>query len=294
MNNSLPDNHIFRRLSQSRANLQQAVALGDGVGVAIWSNNQDENTYLGPEHHTLSCYLDGGLKCQRLVGRQVVRGGAPGRICLMPAGHQSHWQINSPLSFLHLYFDQQHLKRLAERISDRDSRTLELQDLTFVDDSWIHTLCRQLMLPLNWQDNADRLALSSAGEMLMLHLLKHYSSDFQPPAEIRGGLAPYQCSRVQDYIEANLEQPLLLSELAAVTGLSEYHFARMFKKSTGQSPHQYVLERRLARAHNLLCDNEKSVSEIALRCGFSSQSHLNQRFKTRYAMTPGQLRRALG
>ncbi|MBF3245739.1 helix-turn-helix transcriptional regulator, partial [Pseudomonas aeruginosa] len=99
--------------------------------------------------------------------------------------------------------------------------------------------------------------------------------------------------RLADYIESHLEQPLELGSLAELAALSEYHFARMFRVSFGLPPHRYVLERRLARARDLLAYSAQSLQEVSLACGFASPSHFNRRFREAHGATPGQYRAAL-
>ncbi len=94
-------------------------------------------------------------------------------------------------------------------------------------------------------------------------------------------------------MESRLGDPLTLDELAAEAGLSEFHFARMFRQSEGMAPHQYVLKRRLARAEEMLRHSSLAITEIALMCGFSSASHFSHSFKSERGMTPSALRRTL-
>jgi AraC family transcriptional regulator len=75
-------------------------------------------------------------------------------------------------------------------------------------------------------------------------------------------------------------------ELAAVAALSEFHFARMFKQSTGESPHAYVLRRRIERAKCLIAAHRLPLSRIASACGFASQSHFSARFREIAGVTP--------
>lgn len=109
---------------------------------------------------------------------------------------------------------------------------------------------------------------------------------------VRGGLAPSVLQRSKMQIEAHLDQPLTLQTLAAEAGLSEFHFARMFRQSVGMAPHQYVLKHRLARAEALVRHGTQPITDIALACGFSSASHLSHQFKKEYGMTPSALRLA--
>jgi AraC family transcriptional regulator len=95
---------------------------------------------------------------------------------------------------------------------------------------------------------------------------------------------------VLDHIEAHLARNLTLGELARQAGLSAFHFARSFKAAVGRSPHAYLNDRRIERARTLLARSEPSLVEIALSCGYSSQSHLTRAFKLATGMTPGAYR----
>jgi AraC family transcriptional regulator len=92
---------------------------------------------------------------------------------------------------------------------------------------------------------------------------------------------------VQEYVAAHLAGDLRLADLAAVANLSQYHFARQFRRSTGESLHQYVVARRLEAAWRLLEQGRNSVVEVAGLTGFADQSHLHRLFKARYGVTPG-------
>jgi AraC-like DNA-binding protein len=103
------------------------------------------------------------------------------------------------------------------------------------------------------------------------------------------GLAQWQVRRAKEMMDANLE--LSLSDLAREFDLSVRHFARAFRQSTGVSPHQWLLARRISKAKSLLATSNQRLAEIAARCGFSSQSHLNAIFKREADMSPGRWRR---
>jgi AraC family transcriptional regulator len=100
--------------------------------------------------------------------------------------------------------------------------------------------------------------------------------------------------RVLDYIDAHLTEDLGLIELAAIAGLSPHHFGEAFKISGGKSPHQFVMERRVQHALELLRNEDRSIAEIAHAVGFSSQSRLTENFRRVTGLTPGQFRRSLG
>jgi transcriptional regulator GlxA family with amidase domain len=99
--------------------------------------------------------------------------------------------------------------------------------------------------------------------------------------------------RVREYVEAHLSDSVNLTELAAIAGLSVFHFARQFKQSAGVTPHHYLVQKRVERAQAMLSRTDLSLSEIALAAGFSDQSHLARHFRQKLGTTPGEFRWSL-
>lgn len=97
--------------------------------------------------------------------------------------------------------------------------------------------------------------------------------------------------RVFEYIRANLGTSLAMADLATVAGMSPWQFARAFKAEKGQSPHQYVLERRIDHARELLAFHDMPLAQVAAASGFASQSHMTDVFRARLGVTPGRYRR---
>ena len=93
--------------------------------------------------------------------------------------------------------------------------------------------------------------------------------------------------RVREYVETHLSESMDLAELAAIAGLSVYHFARAFKQSAGVAPHHYLVRRRVERAQEMLARSELPLSEVALATGFSDQSHLARHFRQMLGTDPG-------
>jgi transcriptional regulator GlxA family with amidase domain len=97
--------------------------------------------------------------------------------------------------------------------------------------------------------------------------------------------------RVIDYIEAHLEQPINVAELAGVAALSAGHFSRAFKATTGEAVWAYVQRRRCERAKEWLIASTDPIAKIAFDCGFSSQAHMTRQFTARFGVTPGAMRK---
>jgi AraC family transcriptional regulator len=108
---------------------------------------------------------------------------------------------------------------------------------------------------------------------------------------LRGGLSPAALRRVQLFVEANLERTIHLTDLAGRADLSLHHFARAFKMSAGLTPRAFVEERRIERAKQLINESHHALADIAVECGFRTQSRLTTRFKCRTGFTPAEYRR---
>lgn len=133
------------------------------------------------------------------------------------------------------------------------------------------------------------LSAQSATALLLHNFvssLKEHHRD-QP----RRGLPEWRCRRVEEYIDAHLGESISLSALAAVAGLSPFHFSREFKSARGRSPHAFVLEKRVERAQRLILATRLSLAEIATSTGFCSQAHMTGVFRRLIGSTPGRIRR---
>lgn len=288
----MPDQYAtFKTLRQQNAILRDTVALNSGIQLAAWFNQSDTVT-VQSDHHTLSLYVADGYESYHKTPHGWKNGGGPDRFCLMPKESESSWDIRDDLSFVHLYCTDEHLRATGEKIWDKSPASFRLDEKTFAQDDKITALYRHFLLDCDWQQQANHLALSSATTLLLTHLIQHYTNVQWQLPKVTGGLAPFVLRNVLALIEARLAEPLTLADLAQEAKLSEYHFARMFSLSMNMAPHQYVMQRRMARAQELVRHTSLPLTDIALACGFSSASHFSNRFKSALGMTPSQLRAA--
>ena len=107
----------------------------------------------------------------------------------------------------------------------------------------------------------------------------------------RGGLAPWQLRRIIAHIDAHLAEKIKVSDFLELTGLSGSHFSRAFRTSFGDSPHNFVVRRRIERAQELMLETSEPLCDIALRCGLSDQAHLSRLFRQAVGMSPNAWRR---
>jgi AraC family transcriptional regulator len=132
-------------------------------------------------------------------------------------------------------------------------------------------------------------------EQLLVHILRNYSTPrLSEELELsRVGLVDRRIRRSVELMHAQLDQDLTLKALAAASYLSTFHFARLFKKLTGVSPHNYLAAIRATRAQLLLAETDLSVTEIGARVGYLSGSHFTKAFRIATGATPREFRKSL-
>src|SRR5215813_12466671 len=136
-----------------------------------------------------------------------------------------------------------------------------------------------------------RLFLDSIEQALAIALVRGYAVRDRAVRIYRGGLGPARLRTVKELVHAKLEDDLTLSELAESVGLSTAHFSEMFRRSTGETPHQFVLRYRIARAKEMLRAPETRILDVALACGFKTQQHFARVFRWNCGFSPTEYRR---
>jgi AraC family transcriptional regulator len=157
-------------------------------------------------------------------------------------------------------------------------------------DPLIYGIGQALKQEIEAGRDGGQLYVQSATLMLVNHLLRNYSEVSTTPQEISEGLPQYQLKYITEYINAHLAEDISLSELASQIKLSQSHFSSLFRKSTGLSPYQFLIQQRVHRAKELLLIGDLAISEVAIAVGFYDQSHLNRHMRKLLGVSPRQLR----
>ncbi len=217
-------------------------------------------------------------------GAVVPRRRTVGEISVTPIGatYSAHWK--EELEYLCVYFTEDFLRRATVDFEANQEANLVLS--CGPRDPLVRSIAHALADELASEQPAGKLYAESLVNALVVHLMRHYSTDALVPDLAFGGLPQNKLRRVTEFIEENLDQDLELATLAREADLSPYHFARSFKQSVGMPPIQFLMERRVERAKLLLHTSDLPLSEIALRVGFKNQSHFTTLFRKYTDMTP--------
>jgi AraC family transcriptional regulator len=135
-----------------------------------------------------------------------------------------------------------------------------------------------------------RLFLDSVEQAMAVTLVEDHAVRHRPVQIYRGGLGSARLRRIKELVHAKMGDDLGLDEMAQSIGLSTAHFARMFRKSTGETPHQFVLRQRVERAKAMLRAHDARVLDVAVACGFRTQQHFAQVFRDVCGVNPTQYR----
>jgi AraC family transcriptional regulator len=213
---------------------------------------------------------------------------SPGTIFILPQGTIDEVRWKGPTHRIAVDIHPNLLmSALDETAHERNIELIENWNLT---DRNIMAVLLAMTTDLDSGSPAGRLFGESLANTLAVYLLKRYTGRGYTPVPYRGGLPGYRLRRVLDYIGDNLAADLSLSELAGVAGMSPHYFAELFRRSTGQAPHRYVLLQRIECAKQGLADPKCSVLEVGLDAGFQNSSHFARMFRKFVGISPSRFR----
>ena len=267
---------------------------------ADWDGLRLEHCQLQPgelpahkhHEHVVLLSLTDGCKGELITSSGIgVRGTQTrGNICVLPSRlkHQAALEGNS--EHLALYVDPLLITKAATDAGL--SGSVDIVARYTRRDNVISSVGMALLGELESEGLSGRLYAESLSNVLAVHLLRYYSVSTSQPLTFTGGLSAKRLREVTGFISDNYNRDLKLAELAQVAGMSSFHFAREFKRTTGTTPHQYLIKFRVERAKALLVKNELPLIEVGLQTGFSHQSHFTRLFRRITGITPNAYRLA--
>lgn len=236
-----------------------------------------------PDHpHRVERWCDGSYQVETV---------SFGDVAILPAGVTQRTRWFNDAKFILVSIDPVWLRQMGQEVMECDNLQLipknpPLQDPLLQGIAWA------LKQVLESPSSINSLYVDQLKSTLGHHLLREYITQPVGYSAFDSGLSSYHMQKVISYIQAHLEQDIKLADIAALTGMSSYYFCRLFRRSMGVSPYKYVIQQRIERAKQMLRqDRRRAIVEIALECGFSSQSHLTYQFSQATGTTPNAYRK---
>jgi len=236
--------------------------------------------------HEVNVAISGSLTTEKISasGKCVATKGSSGNLCITPAGQPISAIWSKPLDNMGITLQPDFINRAARENGFADG--FEFAEVYKHSDPLIQHLGLTLLAEAESATPSGRLFSDSLIQTLTLHLLTYYGTSKPTKQNVTGGLSGYKLRRVKEFIDANLEDDLSLAEISSIADLSQFHFARAFRKSTGLTPQQFLMQQRIERAKDLLSKNDLPIVEVSLRTGFKNQSHFTSLFRKFTRLTP--------
>lgn len=211
-----------------------------------------------------------------------------GNVSFIPHDCPADLEFSAEHSALALFIPQADLRQITTELGATD-----LSPIASERHERLGQLITMCATELRAPGFASELMVEGLVRAIGATLVQHNNAPSQA-AEERIHLSPARLARVIDFIDSRLEHEIHLQHLAGVAGLSPFHFSRVFKLATGETPYHFVGSRRLDRARAMLLSSDLPLAELALTCGFASQSHFTAAFTKAIGMPPGRYRRQRG
>ncbi|MEM9783317.1 MAG: helix-turn-helix transcriptional regulator [Pseudomonadota bacterium] len=210
--------------------------------------------------------------------------------CLVPPGLRMRIVQETPLEFIAIGIAPERFARIAAAAAPGWEVT---RAFAKVADPALAAIFGEIRRSMIAETVATGGYLDALLDAMLVRLIGWHLAPSAERAEGPERLAPAIARRLAAAIEAALQGPIRVADLAAAEGLSRAHFSRAFSQTFGMGARDYILSRRIARARTLLTDTDRSASEIAMCCGFANPSHLTTAFRNEMGLTPTAYRRAL-
>ncbi|MFC0351772.1 helix-turn-helix domain-containing protein [Undibacterium danionis] len=237
------------------------------------------------------------------------------RICA--PGSASEWSQNSSCDIVNLFLPKQLINALCEahaqeasslgvKIQGKITSTLQTQkalknserfvklpDTGYRQDRFVLHTIEQLLHAQSLRSKLARLSCDYLAFSLATYLVANYSEVGSFPS-VKSGRISRNYVRLQtalDFLEQNLNEELTLSQLAACSNMSTSHFVREFSACFGETPHRYILRKRLDIARKRLIETQIPITELAMELGFHDASHLSRAFNRQFGSAPSEFRR---
>jgi AraC family transcriptional regulator len=258
----------------------------DGVKLVHWRVRAGELVETVFEQHEISLPLTGDFTTtkQTATGSRKVTQRSAGNMCLVPSGQPVSIDWSDWAECLTIAVEPALIARAAAESSY--TGLVELREVLDEDDPLIRQIGLALLAESNAQEPLGRLYAESLTHTLAFHLFRHYNIGKNQSISSVGGLTGRKLRLATDFIQDHLAEDITLAAISDTVDLSPYHFARAFKRTTGLTPQQYLMQRRVERAKDLLKKADLPIVEVSAQVGFKNQSHFTTFFRRYTSVTP--------
>jgi AraC family transcriptional regulator len=301
---SAPDD-ILAKMRRAWNRDPSGVALGTertGLSAALWICDSDDVQEIraepDPAQHIVVLQFR-SFAAEWFLDEEPQFSGAfrVGDVSLVPAGVRPRAVMRGRYRCLHIYLPDRVVEQCAEAEAQGPRRVQLAQPRRGkARDDAIERVGREILAEMREDQPLSRLRVDALGQELAVQLLRAHSNLAgmrRAQGSAGSGLAPWQARRVAEHLSARLAEDMALADIAALVGLSPYHFARAFSSSTGLPPHRYQVTLRVERAKEMLADTSMTVTEIAHACGFASSQHMATVFRRMVGTAPTAYRKEL-
>jgi AraC family transcriptional regulator len=227
-----------------------------------------------------------------LHGRRTSATATPGHLAILPPDSPTRWVFDKQGDIVLVYLSPKVLEEAVTQGPGREAAWAELVPRFLIRDLALERIAHLLLREICEAGPDTGLSVDVLAQDLAEHLIAAHSNRQPSAGRPRHALATGCLRRAEEFIRSNLGRPMTLREIADAAGVSAFHFARGFKRATGQPPHQCVMEQRLLRARSLLHNPGLTIGEVAQAVGFT-HSHFTALFTRRLGMTPTAFREVL-
>ncbi len=214
-----------------------------------------------------------------------------GELIVCNRGIDEFVQWESPIRILKIDLPDNAFRATAE---EAGAENVEIRSSTKFKDQRVDALISAMQAEEAGGSLSGRLYMDSIAQALASALVQLRGNLKKTPREYRCGLTSPQLSRVKHLVYGRIDQEISLQQMAGAAGLSSSYFNQMFRKSTGQAAHQFVLNARVEHAKDLLKSRRLRIIDVGLSCGFQTSQHFARVFRSICSVTPTEYRRALG
>lgn len=216
---------------------------------------------------------------------------ATGSYIVVPGSFAFTERLYSATDMIHLHIRDSIVVEAADLIG-LDQEAPDIKPAIGASDPLIATIGALFNATLMGSTPLCAMQADHLARILAIRLIQNHASPSRPKRRSDNGkIGSRQLEDIDEYINENMQRQIKTDALARIAGISAGHFIRQFKHTTGVTPHQYVIRRRVDRAKYLLSQHSERLATVAMDCGFSSQEHMTYVFGNLVGMTPGAFRR---